>query len=241
MSLSANDPPRTSTAGPTRRMPPFKFFFFSQSGIPPELDHLFPDENDHTIPTFSNDEPAPKGKYYNGRLEQQMRFTLASIAAEARKAEEFWVSTGGVLTDTHGQTDKPRMNAIRKELKLKKLEAQILQHWDSYDQAWVNMPTKLREDTISLRFDDIPWPLKGVGEREFQIRDLTVKRVEEFLMESLTVRNVSCTKKERIRSSFLRWHPDKLGWLLQRVHPEDIEMVQMGIGIVMESLQRLNS
>lgn len=241
MPFSANDPPRISTAGSTRRMPPFKFFFFSQSGIPPELDHLFPDENDHTIPTFSNDEPAPKGKYYDGRLEQQMRFTLASIAAEARKAEELWVSQGGVLTDTQGQTDWARMNAIREELKLKKLEAQILQHWNSYDQAWVNMPSRVKKDIILLKFGDIPWPLEGVGEREFKIQDLTVEHVEKFLMESLTVRSVSCTKKERIRSSFLRWHPDKLGWLLQRVDPKHIEMVRMGIGIVMESLQRLNS
>lgn len=89
-----------------------------------------------------------------------MRFTLASIAAEARKAEELWVSQGGSLVD-----------------------AQVLQHWNSYDQAWANMPSRLRtakRDIILIKFDDIPWPLKGVGEREFQMQDLTVERVEEW-------------------------------------------------------------
>lgn len=92
--------------------------------------------------------------------------------------------------------------------------------------------------TISLRGRE-SCPLRK-KKRVTTLEDLTVDRVKDFLFSPLNIRGCTVTPKARIRSSFLRWHPDKLGWLIDRVKDDDVENVKMGIGIVVESLQRMN-
>lgn len=256
MSLFANLPPRNPhtqapAPGPPPRIPGLGYILFSNSGIPYDYDRIYPSNRNQTMPTLSETEhdecDVTEEKTSEDPLDDQVRRLRELEAEEARKGEENWVQSGGVLRDAKGQRDWTRTNAIREELKLRKIEAQILQRWNTYEQAWAELSSRLKSATEDftpqtfLKFNDIPWPLKRVGEQEFQIDDLTTQRVDDFLLESLTVRNVQYTKKDRIRSSLLRWHPDKLGRLLQRVDPKDIETVKKGIGIVVESLQRLNS
>jgi len=92
--------------------------------------------------------------------------------------------------------------------------------------------------TISLRVRE-SCPLR-MKKRVTTLEDLTVDRVQDFLFSPLSIRGCTVMPKARIRSSFLRWHPDKLGWLIDRVKDDDVENVKMGIGIVVESLQRMN-
>jgi hypothetical protein len=182
-------------------------------------------------------------------FDQQALRRRALEAAEARKGEEDWVRSGGVLRDEDGQRDWPRTQAIREELRLRELEAQIIERWENYEKRWSEILSRLRKGcppTLDafLRFHDIPWPMKPmetVGGGEVKAEDLTVEHVKDFLLEDLSVRGVKTTKKDRIRSSLLRWHPDKLGSLLQQIHPEDRENVHKGLGIVMECLQKLNA
>jgi len=47
------------------------------------------------------------------------------------------------------------------------------------------------------------------------------------------------TRNERVRSSLLRWHPDKMTGVLGRVVKEDVEAVVEGISVVMMCLTRL--
>jgi len=91
--------------------------------------------------------------------------------------------------------------------------------------------------TISLRSRESSFRKK---KRVTTLEDLTVDRVQDFLYSPLSIRGCTVMPKTRIRSSFLRWHPDKLGWLIDRVKDDDVENVKMGIGIVVESLQRMN-
>ena len=123
------------------------------------------------------------------------------------------------------------------------------------------------EENKDVAFGDVPWPVwveeeEGGGKekkptmtisltgrdlvqmkkkrRIIGLADITVDRVQDFLLEPLSIRGSTVTPKARIRSSFLRWHPDKLGWLIDRVKDEDVDDVKTGIGIVMECLQRMN-
>ena len=91
--------------------------------------------------------------------------------------------------------------------------------------------------TISLTGRDL---LQMKKRRIIALGDITVDRVQDFLLEPLGIRGCTVTPKARIRSSFLRWHPDKLVWLIDRVNDEDVDDVKTGIGIVMECLQRMN-
>ncbi|KAF7768388.1 hypothetical protein Agabi119p4_7631 [Agaricus bisporus var. burnettii] len=166
-------------------------------------------------------------------------------AEEARKGEEGWVRSGGVLRDAEGNRDWARTQAIRDELKLRELEEQILDRWNKYEDNWSGLVSKLKNERVPasgtlLTFEDIPWPVKYSKESTIGIQDLTVKKVEEFLLESLTVRSVKTTKKDRVRSSLLRWHPDKLGSLFSQVKHEDTGRIEQGVRIVMECLQKLN-
>jgi hypothetical protein len=166
-------------------------------------------------------------------------------AEEARKGEEGWVRSGGVLRDADGNRDWAQTQAIRDELKLRDLEEQILDRWEKYERRWSELMAKFKvvqspKSPVFLRFDDIPWPVKNPEGKPITTEDLTVQRVEEFLLESLTVRSVKTTKKDRVRSSLLRWHPDKLGNLFGQVEPGDVERVEQGVRIVMECLQKLN-
>ncbi|KAF8623937.1 hypothetical protein AX15_006103 [Amanita polypyramis BW_CC] len=68
---------------------------------------------------------------------------------------------------------------------------------------------------------------------------LSITLVQDFLLAPLSVRGCTTTPKARIRSSLLRWHPDKLGWLLEKVKVEDVEDVKRGVGVVVECLQRM--
>ncbi|KAF8628056.1 hypothetical protein AX17_006060 [Amanita inopinata Kibby_2008] len=126
------------------------------------------------------------------------------------------------------------------------------------------------EKMMDIRFGDIPWPVwvedEGVKQasnrftmsltssnpahhtstsstpkRTITLEDITAERVEDFLLSPLTIRECTVTRKSRIRSSFLRWHPDKLGWLMRNIREEEVEDVMKGIGIIMSCLQRLNS
>ncbi|TFK68546.1 hypothetical protein BDN72DRAFT_841645 [Pluteus cervinus] len=174
---------------------------------------------------------------------------LAHIQEEARKGEEDWVRSGGILRDADGRRDMVRTEAIRAELKLREYEKVLVQRWERYERRWGELYPSFKGKEISnapalppLRFVDIPWPVDlGDDKREVELGDITPARVEQFLLEGLKVRGCKVTKKERVRNSFLRWHPDKMTGLLLRVVPEDVDDVHRGINTVILCLQKLKA
>lgn len=73
---------------------------------------------------------------------------------------------------------------------------------------------------------------------------LTTRAVGEFLFESLDVEvdrdnRGRTARKERIRATLVRWHPDKIALLLSRIIPEDTEMVKEGVYRVFYALRTL--
>lgn len=168
---------------------------------------------------------------------------LAQEEAEARHGEEEWVRSGGILRDTKGRRDMVRTQTVRDELKLRDIEKALVERWEAYEGQWKELLAsngKGKEGRADLRFRDLPWPV-DTGDKKAEVSDLTVGRVEEFLLGGLKVRGCGITRKDRIRSSLLRWHPDKLTSVLARVVEEDVEIVNEGVSVVIRSLQKLNS
>ncbi|KAK1230376.1 hypothetical protein PQX77_006535 [Marasmius sp. AFHP31] len=171
---------------------------------------------------------------------------------EARRGEEEWVRNGGILRDANGNRDFKRTEELREELRAREVERGLTERWDSYETRWKELMRKVNvHDDGEVTFEDIPWPVsveedkkkkrKGKErERKITLEDLTAENVEEFVLGSLKVRGSKVTRKERIRASLLRWHPDKLTGLLARVPEEHREMVEDGVGIVVRVLHDLN-
>ncbi|KAJ7028013.1 hypothetical protein C8F04DRAFT_70782 [Mycena alexandri] len=169
---------------------------------------------------------------------------LESEAAEGLKGEIDWVRSGGILRDAQGNRDYARTEAIREELRLSALERRLMERWSTYETRWAGLAGKAgrdREKSRDLSFDDIPWPVSPTESQRVKLADLTVDRVEEFLLANLKVRGSTVTKKERVRSSLLRWHPDKMTGVLARIVETDLDAVREGIHAVVLCLHQLNS
>lgn len=145
-----------------------------------------------------------------------------------------WVRGGGVLRDAQGRRDKARTERIRAELKLQEEEKAKMSRWREYDERW----KALAASDKALAFADIPWPLLTAPSSR-DTNAFTLPAISEFLFESLSVRANTVTKKSRIRSSLLRWHPDKSSLVVGRVVAEDVDAVREGIHAVFHCLKRL--
>jgi hypothetical protein len=202
-------------------------------------------------------EEAEAWKVEEEKMKALREARLAREAEEARKGEEYWVSCGGVLRDKNGNRDLERTNQIREELKLRQAEKRLQERWDTYESRWkdLNSQAKLRnplaepsgtedqdqDDNRLLTFADIPWPVDKPEGETVTFDDLHLKNIEAFLFGPLTIRGSTVTKKERVRSSLLRWHPDKLTSIVDMVNPEAKQGVMEGIHAVVRRLQKLNA
>ncbi|KAJ7758731.1 hypothetical protein B0H16DRAFT_1313788 [Mycena metata] len=169
---------------------------------------------------------------------------IEAEAAEGLKGEIDWVRSGGILRDAQGNRDYARTEAIREELRLSALERGLMERWSTYEARWVDLAGRAgrdREKSRDLGFDDIPWPVSPTENQPVKLADLTVDRVEEFLLASLRVRGSTVTKRERVRGSLLRWHPDKMTGMLARIVETDLDAVREGIHAVVLCLHQLNS
>lgn len=147
-----------------------------------------------------------------------------------------WVRGGGVLRDAQGRRDKARTERIRAELKLQEEEKAKMGRWKEYDDRW----KALVASDKALAFADIPWPLRiRTAPSSRDTGAFTLPAISEFLFESLSIRSNTVTKKSRIRSSILRWHPDKSSLVIGRVVVEDVDAVREGIHAVFHCLKRL--
>ncbi|ESK87322.1 hypothetical protein Moror_5731 [Moniliophthora roreri MCA 2997] len=197
--------------------------------------------------------PAPPQALPSGSPERTAR--VSREQAEATRGEEEWVRNGGILRDANGKRDFQRTEAVREELRLREVEKALRERWEAYERRWKEMAGAVRQE--SIRFEDIPWPValpedesskfRGYyskkdtkSPRKVMLSNITTKNVEEFILGGLRIRGQTVTKKERIRASLLRWHPDKLTGLLSKVVEEDQDAVRDGIGIVVQCLHELN-
>ncbi|KAJ6608309.1 hypothetical protein B0H10DRAFT_1885113 [Mycena sp. CBHHK59/15] len=149
-----------------------------------------------------------------------------------------WVRSGGILRDAEGTRDYARTEAIREEIRIGDLERVLLERWVKYEQRWAELNARAgRAMERDIRFGDVPWPVCG---KDVTPADLTADQVEDFLLAGLKVRGCTVTKKERVRSSLLRWHPDKLTGVLGCIVDADLDAVRKGVNVVVSCLHQLN-
>ncbi|KIJ63797.1 hypothetical protein HYDPIDRAFT_29146 [Hydnomerulius pinastri MD-312] len=174
-------------------------------------------------------------KAENREADEERRKRIKKEQELAESSEIEWVRAGGILRDAFGRRDKARTERIRAELKLQEEEKQKMERWERYEERWRTVNASTTELVV---FTDFPWPLRDQL-LDRNLNQLTKQSISDFLFESLSVRSNTTTRKERIRSSLLRWHPDKMSSVLSRVVPGDAELVKEGIHAVFFVLKAL--
>lgn len=136
------------------------------------------------------------------------------------------------MLDEDGRRDPVRTAQVRELVRIRDEEERVIKPWNSYEARW----HALLADAGPVTFALIPWPLptppKNIGQ-------LVPAAIEKFLFSPLLVRQNTITRRERIRASLLRWHPDKMSGVLSRVVEEDRTVVRDGIHAVFRCLRFL--
>ncbi|KAI0746894.1 hypothetical protein C8Q80DRAFT_1178153 [Daedaleopsis nitida] len=151
---------------------------------------------------------------------------------EALQGEMEWVGAGGWLRDAYGRKDKVRTERLRAEIRVRDEQRKILAQWATYEDHW----RTLLASTGPISFQDIPWP---VSPSPSSVDDLTPDAVAEFLLAPLRVKTKSLSRKDLLRTSLLRWHPDKLSAVMARTVEEDADSVRSGVNAVFRVLRSM--
>ncbi|KAJ7772128.1 hypothetical protein DFH07DRAFT_217048 [Mycena maculata] len=149
------------------------------------------------------------------------------------------------------------------ERKRKKLEKEIRRAdyaREEYHMRWkilLAAPSDGELPQSLLNFTDIPWPIvsahrqkpdkkshsKAITPPTVTLEDLTVDAIAAFLVPSSVSTIGDAEKKRRkdkLRETFLRFHPDKFeGRLMNRVRESDRAHVREAIGVVVRALNTL--
>ncbi|KAI0795386.1 hypothetical protein C8Q75DRAFT_447457 [Abortiporus biennis] len=160
------------------------------------------------------------------------RKRLERQEAAARLGELDWVRSGGLIRDDHGYVDMARTEMYRAEIRIIDEEKRLIDPWNAYEKSWRIVTTSDRP----IKWSDIPWP---VHKHPTTVDELTPDAIAEFIFSPLKVRAATGTRKEKIRASLLRWHPDKLSSVLARVINEEKELVREGVNTVCIALRKL--
>ncbi|KAF5354872.1 hypothetical protein D9756_005364 [Leucocoprinus leucothites] len=108
----------------------------------------------------------------------------------------------------------------------------IADAWRRYESGW----EAITNSTASLGFEDIPWPTKSIPAAP---SDITPSAIVTLLLSPF--HSPKQTRKDRLRSAQLRWHPDRFRRLMNKVKEEDKEAVEEGVGIIARCLNDLMS
>ncbi|KAL6303214.1 hypothetical protein BKA93DRAFT_721024, partial [Sparassis latifolia] len=168
------------------------------------------------------------------RAAQAREEQLARERAEALKGEMWWVRFGFYLLDERGHKLVERTEALRAEVRILDEETRRLTMWNAYESRW----RELFASSTPVAFKDVPWPLPATLSSVDELAD-SEAAIEEFIFATLIVRTNTVTRRERLRASLLRWHPDKVSAVFVRVVPEDMEAVRDGINTVFRHLKAL--
>lgn len=210
-------------------------FTFTVSGKTEDLQILREREERATRAAEAERQERLKEEAWQERLRRDAQLheeRLAQERAEALIGEMDWVRKGGSLRDATGRRDMARTEQLRAEVRILDEETRLMKLWDGYETRWRALLARM--DPVT--FADVPWPLPVTPRT---VDELVPATVEEFLLGSLRVRKNTVTRRERIRASLLRWHPDKVSALMSRVVEDDRAAVREGIHTVFRHLKAM--
>lgn len=129
--------------------------------------------------------------------------------------------------------ERLRSNSTPKEREKRdkaKSERMVIDAWRDYEARWAGLSGSAEQ----LTFQTIPWPLVSSPASP---TDITPAGIAMFLLSPL--HSQSQSRKDRIRSAQLRWHPDRFRRLIGRVIEGDRPAVEEGVGIIARCLNDL--
>jgi hypothetical protein len=176
-------------------------------------------------------------------MRQEAEARRAAIEREKEKARAIEKDIRRIQARVQQKKDNERQRLA--EERLKAAEAQkarakqeraranvaSMDVWRTYEARWAN----IANHSEPLTFRTIPWPLVS---RPTSAKDIMPAEITAFLLSPL--HSQSQTRKDRIRSALLRWHPDRFRKYLLKVVEEDREAVEEGAGIVARILNDLS-
>ncbi|EIN11019.1 hypothetical protein PUNSTDRAFT_133076 [Punctularia strigosozonata HHB-11173 SS5] len=135
-----------------------------------------------------------------------------------------------------------RLMRREREERRKRKALKNLRRWEEYEDAWREISEADGKDG-TMAFADVPWPIGTKGET-VSAEDLTPDNISVFLFSKLsvdqTVDDIAKQKKDTIRATLLRFHPDKFeGRVMRRVKEEDKDAVKEAVGRVARALNAL--
>lgn len=150
----------------------------------------------------------------------------------ARKAREKAVQDETARLEKTAEEDRKRRRKSRERRRAAETR-------ELYDVRWKEL---LAAGEKLLSFTDIPWPITLPDadrrrSRGVSLEDLTVDTISAFLLPSEGDRagdaDAAKRRKEKLRETMLRFHPDKFeGRILRHVRESDRETVKEAVGIV---------
>ncbi|KAI0705301.1 hypothetical protein C8T65DRAFT_708968 [Cerioporus squamosus] len=139
---------------------------------------------------------------------------------------------------------------MRKRAKERVREVEARELYDTRWKAILATASVTTEDEM-LRFQDIPWPiitsvvsLRDDKPARVRIEDLTAEAISAFLLppseHDAPTADFSKERKEKLRETMLRFHPDKFeGRIMKRVREKDRERVKEAVGTVARTVNSL--
>ncbi|KAI0764330.1 hypothetical protein BD413DRAFT_577011 [Trametes elegans] len=183
-------------------------------------------------------------KKHAAEHEEQLR---REAERKARRQREKAVREETRRLERAAEEDRRRRRSQRERLRT--VEAR-----EAYDARWKELlapGSATATEEGSLRFGDVPWPVlppssSSKDDRSVLLEDFTAEAISAFLLSSADVpdeREAEAAKKdrkERLRETMLRFHPDKFeGRIMRLVRASDKEMVKEAVGVVARTLNTL--
>jgi hypothetical protein len=153
---------------------------------------------------------------------EQQRQKAAQAAAQAEAAQTLKAKEAARRRE-HEERERRRQAAAR----------------DTYEWRWVEL---LESKSADLGFGDVPWPVRGKAD----ISRLTAEVISAFLFpvcleeEGLDDGGRARKRREELRGTMLRFHPDKFeGRVIPRVREEERHAVREGANAVARAVTTL--
>ena len=150
------------------------------------------------------------------------------IRIQARVRERRDSEREAIAEERRRSVEREREKARRDQVRA---ERAMLEAWNAYESRWATISAS----SEPLGFRDIPWPvLVAPG----GVADLTPANITDFLLHPAHSSHHH-SRRERIRTALLRWHPDRFRRILSRVVDTETDMVEGGVGVIVRCLNEL--
>ena len=115
----------------------------------------------------------------------------------------------------------------------------------AYDVRWKDLLTSGKDEAqLELRFHDVPWPIAVHGS-SVSVKDITADAISAFLFhleDSSGDGDDTKMRKDKLRETMLRFHPDKFeARVMSRIAEKDKAMVREAASVVVRTVSDLMS